>query len=490
MSTILKYFPYETPREVQAELLQTLESIWDDYDVFVVTLPTSAGKTAISKTIMDWARGDAVTILPTNMLIDQYLREFPDTATLARLDSYECSELEKTSCASVRGKRGRFCRGCPASADLQQAKYKKRSTVVNYYTYLSQKLYRKVLVVDEAHALIPTMRGFDTKILWKHDAEYAHNMYSLDQVKFWLSRLSDKKKKLKKIQQLVDIIYSEPPTHVVERGVEWFNGKGTLRGEPEQRDCLKYYPLEPSPGTKNLFFPKETEKIVLMSATISKVDIEELGLGKRRVVYLNAASPIPRGSRPIVPVNLGNVNRNNMDASIKQIAYFIEHVLLPRHEGEKGLIHVTYQMANLLRPLLEHHPRIMFHDKYNKTKQYELFRQAPASTGRALIACGMYEGVDLPNDLGRWQLVAKIPWPSLGNPAIAYKSQVNQEWYVWETLKAVIQACGRICRTPTDFGVTYITDTSFSRLLKQGEHIAPTWWTEAITATEEVTSDE
>jgi len=39
-SNILEHFPYDTPRPVQRELLETLEERWDDYDVFVVTMPT------------------------------------------------------------------------------------------------------------------------------------------------------------------------------------------------------------------------------------------------------------------------------------------------------------------------------------------------------------------------------------------------------------------------------------------------------------------
>lgn len=480
---ILSYFPYESPRPVQAELLTKLESIWDQYDVFVVTLPTAAGKTAISKTIMDWV-GKGITITPTNLLVEQYISEFPQTCSLSRLDSYKCEEMQ-SNCAVVKGRQGRFCYGCPAASSLQQVKYRGKPAVVNYYTYVSQKLHRNTIIVDEAHSLVPTMQGFDTKTLWKHDAEYAHNMYTIQQVRYWLDKMPEKKKRLKKIELLNNIINVDPPTHVVERAVDWFNGKGTIRNEPELRDCLKYYPLEPSQATKNMFFPKEVEKIVLMSATISKVDIEEMGLGKRRVVFLNAASPIAKEARPIIPIPLMNVNRGNIEEAVEKMASYISDVLLPRHLYEKGLVHVTYQMAGMLRKYLEGNPRIIFHDKYNKREMYEHFRASDAHLGKVLIACGMYEGIDLPNDLGRWQVVAKIPWPSLGNPAIQYKSESNNEWYTWETLKTVIQACGRICRTPSDYGVTYILDASFSRLYKQTEHISPEWWKEALVTEEE-----
>lgn len=122
----------------------------------------------------------------------------------------------------------------------------------------------------------------------------------------------------------------------------------------------------------------------------------------------------------------------------------------------------------------------MFHDKENKRDVYAAFRAADPADGAILVASGLYEGVDLPEDLGRWQVISKIPWMSLGNPAIRHLAELDPEWYLWETIKTVIQGCGRICRTPTDFGITYVQDASVHRILTEGGHMLPKWWTDAI----------
>ena len=92
----------------------------------------------------------------------------------------------------------------------------------------------------------------------------------------------------------------------------------------------------------------------------------------------------------------------------------------------------------------------------------------------------MYEGVDLPDDLGRWQVITKIPWPSLGDAAIAALAERDPEWYLWETAKTVIQAGGRVSRHENDYGVTYCLDSSFMRLYNEGQHLLPRWFLDCL----------
>ena len=94
----------------------------------------------------------------------------------------------------------------------------------------------------------------------------------------------------------------------------------------------------------------------------------------------------------------------------------------------------------------------------------------------------MYEGIDLPEDLGRWQIIVRTPWKSLADPAIRHKAGLDPEWFHWESLKDLIQACGRICRTPTDFGATYILDAAAQRLIDGAPGLIPHWFRDALDA--------
>lgn len=422
-------------------------------------------------------------ITPTNLLVDQFIAEFPDTPSLHRLDSYHCETWDRP-CPITRSKllefckRSKDCTGCPASRDLSTAKYRRGPGIYNYYTYLAHKLYRPVLVVDEAHNLIPVIRDREAQVIWQHDYRYPSNMYSTTQYQTWLATLTSRQLEHKKIRLLRQSLGRDVPQFIPQRTMESFNGKGTLRGQPEDRDCIKLLPVDITEAPP-MFWPKEVEKVILLSATIGPKDIEALGLGGRgrRVCYIDCKSPIPHTNRPIIPLDVVSVNRNNMEAAVPLLGQEIL-AIADYHSSEKGVVHCTYQLARDLIPLLSSNSRFLFHDKSNKREQYQLFRDS--SEPRILVACGMYEGIDLPEDLGRWQVIAKIPWPSLANPGLAHLAERDPEWYNWETCKTTIQACGRICRTPEDFGVSYVLDSTFRRLVSEARHMLPDWWLDAL----------
>lgn len=468
-----QYFPYPETREIQASALDVLFRNWDHYDIFVLSAPTAFGKTAVARTLLTALQSVSV-ITPTNMLVSQFTDEFPDTRTLSRLDSYTCEEW-KRPCSVTRGKLSSFCKGCPAGRDLAQAKYRQGPGVYNYHTYLAHRLFRKVLIVDEAHNLIPVLQDRFSLTMWQHDYKYPGSMFRPEQMQEWLGK---QRKGGKKIEILRECLESKSPEYVPARRKKEFNGKGTIRGQPEDRDCLQLTPVDIS-GMPPVFWPREVEKIVLMSATISPQDVATLGLDRKKVLYINCESPIEAARRPIVQDPQFYLRKENMEENSLKLANYIREVA-GHHPGEKGVVHATYQLSRMLAPELENNSRFIFHDREDKKDRYKEFRDSPAEEGKVLIACGMYEGIDLPEDLGRWQIVAKIPWPSLGDAGIRYRAEQDPEWYLWETWKIVMQACGRICRTPQDNGVTIIPDSSFQRLLREGIHMIPEWFRDGI----------
>lgn len=471
---ILQYFPYSEPRKGQAELLQTLARLWNQFDVFVLVCPTAFGKTAVMRTLQRW-QYSASAITPTNMLVDQFLEEFPDCPTLHRLDSYECSEWQ-TNCAMVRGRRSRFCPGCACASDLATAKYRRGPGIYNYYTYLAHRLFRDVLIVDEAHNLVPTIQDRLSEIIWIHDYPEL-NVSDRSMLTRRIGMLPKRKQKHRKIQHLFEALTSTVPKHVIQFTRQPFNGKGTKRGEPEERACIKLSPVDIGDAF-GMFTGSDVNKIILMSATIGPVDIAELGLQRKRVCYLQAAHPIDPDRRQVNIIPIADINYQNLMASVPALADEIENIA-QYHAGEKGIIHATYGLATMLQERLVD-PRFIFHDRDNKREQYEKFRSAHPSSGAILVASGMYEGIDLPDDLGRWQVIAKVPWKSLGDPAIRYKADQDPDWYRWRTLVDLIQAAGRICRHEEDYGATYILDGSAQRLIEQSQHLIPSWFMDAL----------
>ena len=83
------------------------------------------------------------------------------------------------------------------------------------------------------------------------------------------------------------------------------------------------------------------------------------------------------------------------------------------------------------------------------------------------------------------QYILKVPYADLGDPRLqAIKKLMGEdkfsEWYRWDALTRVIQACGRNARGPNDFGVTIILDSCFEKLYKQFEDKIPKWFKERL----------
>jgi Rad3-related DNA helicase len=96
-----------------------------------------------------------------------------------------------------------------------------------------------------------------------------------------------------------------------------------------------------------------------------------------------------------------------------------------------------------------------------------------------LVSPSLREGVDLPDDFLRFQVLTKLPYPDLGDPWTAARRARDPRWYAVETAKALVQAYGRSCRHAGDHGVTYVLDAQFERFLQRYRVLLPEWFLDA-----------
>ena len=95
----------------------------------------------------------------------------------------------------------------------------------------------------------------------------------------------------------------------------------------------------------------------------------------------------------------------------------------------------------------------------------------------------MGEGEDFTGDLGRIQLIAKVPYPDLGDKLTRLRSEepgVGRRMYAAMTLAKIAQTAGRVMRHEGDFGETVILDGSFRRLWTWHKDLAPSWFHEVL----------
>ena len=234
-----------------------------------------------------------------------------------------------------------------------------------------------------------------------------------------------------------------------------------------------------------LLFSK-ADRVLVMSATILDVGLwaKNLGLSLDEVGLVQTACDFPPERRPIHLEYAGNCGSkyfsreaNPQDPTQPKFVRKIQQIL-NRHKGQRGIIHaqsfamaqVIFQEVDNKRLIFQEH----FHDK-------ETMLSAHASNPDSVIVSpGIKEGFDFKGDLARFQILAKVPYPSLGDKVIKERADRDSVYYGWLTALALVQSYGRIVRSKDDWGFTYIVDSGFNSFFSRNEKLLPRWFKEAI----------
>jgi hypothetical protein len=432
----------------------------------VMKKPVGSGKSAVAKTIQSWADGGAV-LAPSNIHVKQYLDDFEDMGTVWSQDNYHYTvergagprggikytptDTKTDSTVTERWYRKNVYQYGPKNGqykkDLQFCKRQGSALVCNYMTFIAHKLQRKLLIVDEAHQLLATLRSQAATKLWQRDFGYPDSCETLQDVFHWLDTMPDTPTRNTLRNALTDI----KPSTTVEFTEEFY------RGNPA--NCIKLSPLDCSEEAP-IYWPNKTQKIILMSATIDKIDVDAMGLGDRRILTIDVPSPIPAKNRPVYIVGGESLSRDNLEENLPSAAAYIQTCL--EQYPEKGFIHCSYGMAGKLSEILDE-PRLMFHTKENKKDVYKSFLQSDPKDGMVMVGSGLHEGIDLKGDIARWQVMLQCPWPSLADAGHKWLAEREQDYYLWACTREVLQASGRVCRGVGDKGMTLLYASEFRR---------------------------
>ena len=465
---LIDHFPYEKPRPSQVAVLESIEKNWNRFDTFVVQVPVAGGKSAIGIAIQNWClenSASAAITVPNNLLRDQYLGEFDWLKTLKKQSDYFLPRYNMNVKQFMTKHKIKFGpRGCEYNEDRKMVRRVGTPIVMNFMGYQAHKLFRNVMIIDEAHQMLPVLQGIHATKIWKHIHKYPSNVKSVNDILLWLEGLGEVNGALLKLKQEIK---SLTPATTIEFTTDWYRG--------EERECIKLLPMDVS-AEAPIFWPKKTKKMVLMSATIGESDVENMGLSDRRVLYIKADSEIAEKRRPIIYNPIGSMSMRNKHETMPLLVKGIEGIV-SKNEGRKGFIHATYELAGMLRDELPSE-RFIFHDKFNKRERFEHFLSLPASSGAVFVGSGMAEGIDLKYAAGHFQIITKIPFKSLVSPSYRFLAANKPRDYIWLTSKDLLQASGRICRTPDDYGETHILDSDYDLWIERAEKYGqiPDWF--------------
>jgi len=531
---LLAHFPAGfTPRPEQARLLAQLADALAEIEedrraprVLLLEAPPGVGKSHLALTLARWS-GDAYLLTSQKLLQDQYEREFGGELALVKgRDNYTCERypaaVVPTSRGACRRPRGPAC-GCPYVRAKQAA--------VNAPVFCTNTAYfatlrhwhtehlrrRKLLIVDEAHNL-------ESQLVSVFTARFSH-----DEMREWfgaplprLAQADDYRPVLGEYVERLEarraevvraldatrppplpdeVILEPPPTReehdLLEQRDQLDAALARLNFflEAEDREWIVRYPAEPA-GALSLvpltvsamaqeLLAECADVTVLSSAYLGHREVlaECFGLDADGVRVFTIGSPFALEQRPIVYRPVGALSRDTR-ARLEPALFAEVGAILAGHPDDKGLIHVaSYEMGRrLVHDLNTRAPResrrlLWIDSAAGKRPALEHHRASPLPT--VLVSPSLREGVDLPDDFLRFQVVTKLPYPDLGDPWTAARRARDPRWYATETAKALVQAYGRSCRHAGDHGVTYVLDAQFARFLQHYRVLLPEWFLDA-----------
>jgi len=488
-----------TLRDVQTEYLHWVQENIDNYDVFVAQKAVASGKSICATAMARWLnaidRGNVALITPTKILQDQYTNEFDWIPVLKGMSEYPCLCNPGKSCRDYKRNMGACCTtenieemtGESGTCGYLKARAVAADAVIalfNFHSYSFCQMFKSNLIIDEGHNAIGFLYGLFEANLWKCEVEYPDDLEITPvAIAEWMPvlihKLDEEKKNAilnkndnlaEKLENQIDryeklriALKVDAANMIVKKKRDTYKGsQRKLKGTEQEYIFIK--PLKIDKIGPYLLWPKEkVRKIFFLSATINAMDMEILGLHNKRIGYFEGESPIPAERRRIIFHPLANMSYRNRNESIPVIIDGIIH-LANKRPDEKGLIHCTYATAMQLRNKLSGDPRFLFHTKFNKQEVYERFKASKQP--KILVASGMSEGIDLPHDAARWQILTQIMWPHLSDEVNVWRLQNAPHLYHNDTVRQVEQGSGRVCRAPTDKGDTYIFDQQFWRLWK------------------------
>jgi ATP-dependent DNA helicase DinG len=390
-------------------------------------------------------------------------------------------------------------------------------TVYNYSYFLSDIFYagatqkRKLLVLDEAHQLENEVGDFRSFTVRKNMLPFLKMHMpddNIDDIETWLDlclklreRLFEFTEKAQGIiersnqkvtlepyteKNLIDALELDKSLTVVIDDIKANKDNWIVSGI--QRDCANQLikatlmPLEVSSYFDTILDKGSVS--LFMSATILSKDhlCKTTGLKHEKVKFIRIEdSDFPVKNRPIHMMNVAWLNAKTMNVTMPKIAQAVDNIM-SIHRNEKGIIHTTsYSQLQFIRDNVSKENASRLIETASSLDRSEVLQKHYESKKQTvLISPSLHLGVDLKDDLSRFQVIVKVPYPDLTDKKIAAKKERDPKWYTWNTVLRLVQAYGRSVRSSDDHATTYVLDSSASYLLKNAPELTPRWFTEAI----------
>ena len=456
----------------------------------------------------------------TKQLQNQYLDDFEYMlAEIKGTANYSCNlrPVSCDDCMQLDANRGRHS-NCKYKQAIEFAK--NHPCVITNYDYLfyagnyAEAFHpRKLLVLDEAHNLEKKImhligKTLNRQMIFKHygiDIFYpitnGGTLKSIDNVDYWVRTLHELELRARsnakiavnrknreayakdtlKFQYLITQLEDEEAKFIIElpSKKEILKDK-QVNGKFENGLKAEFKPLTISDYSNQLLHFGDIR--LFMTGTLGNKDkfCQWIGIDPKETYYIFVKSPFPKTNRPIIKSYIGsmsgrkgrNPNWRNPTA-IKKIQEIIK-----KHKHEKGVIHTSSnQQAWFIKKMLNSKNIWV---AQGPTREDTIKRFESSHKPIILVGAGLKDGVDFKGDKCRYQIMFKMPYPSLAGKQVNIRMHYDNSWYAYQTIMPLMQAYGRGIRDTDDYCVMYVLDSDFDRLLSQHRYLFNEYFLEAV----------
>jgi len=486
-------YPYPTAWKGHNDAIRSVLSSNTSF----LTFPTGSGKTAIYLTAAVESGLKTMVVVPRNGLQEQVAEYNIGVPILYLFErAKHCNKIEnrKPPCGRKfrRGKKWYFklgsdivefpCRDCPYESRKNTIKelFKEGEciAVMNQGNFWMLRSQAEFVVIDEADE---TLRSITDAV--SYPAKYSSED-PMEVLEWMRERVTDD----------IEKTMTALETTREESKLEKLNA--TLQKLERKRRKIEFF-ME-YPPEKLITYVRENSTYV--EVFDDPMNVVQRLFSSAKVCLVTATPPITNGERiehklpfraRVIYAPIGNLSETNIfkRGNIHLLERAVDFILKTYDYTTKltGMRKAPIHCGNLSKHGLRVYElikangrKVLLMEEGMQNKYVEKFRKGDYDF---FCAVAVEYGYDW--GFSPIQYVLKVPFADLGDPRLKairrlLGKEKFEEWYNWDALSRLIQACGRNARRPDDFGVTIILDSCFERVYSRFKEKVPKWFKERL----------
>lgn len=510
-------------------------AIHKGYKIIAIDAPTGTGKSIINATLANLLGGSHI-LTTQKKLQEQYLELGDDYKRVLGRSNFVClNDNRKTcdvgmcitgpddfKCAAKPGPSGKYpafankywssTEQCPYWTNVADAWHAKHA-IFNYayYTLKMNSEYNEferanVQILDEGHNLedyIRNVASFEVTDKALYHVRHVAGVDTIDDGKFERvdRQISDKHDALDWLVALMRVVglrladsdnaKKNGNTEIKQRILKLTNMQqrittvaSRINKNPENwvytkiNGGFRLSPLMIDEYAKEVIF-RHGDIQIFSSATLppKKVLCKRFGFKEDEVFYYSMPSPFDPDKAPIFSYPQPTMSyvpdmskkRSTMGGVIASI--------MKDYDGERGLIlcnsyaETEFYAQYLSEKFPDCSQRLTVQARGDNVET--LLEEHGKKPDSVLISPSLWEGLSLDGDLGKFLMIAKVPYVDISDPVIKGLMELDKNSYYENTCLKLVQGVGRVIRSVDDSADIHILDGAFRKLFRYNQKLFP-----------------